>query len=675
VNWRATIQKSWRNALSGSLLVATLGAVLLLFIHEFAYLSYDLLFLPGVRRQIAPDELVVVYLDDSSFEDLGQTSVPTWNRHWHANIVDRLTADEARLVVFDIVFIEPGEPSANTNFARAIRENGRVVLAASLDQQARPQIQAKNPVLPLLELRVAAAGWGITETASKGSIARQYFLGNETQPSMPWIAARVAKADIATNPDARQPDTWLNYYGPALSLHHVSYSQVTNQTAGYFRGKCVFIGARPKTLKALEEADVFPTPHWRWGEELFPGVEVGATAFLNLLRRDGLRQWGLAKQLLVIVITGMLLGAVLGLLRPRIASAAAALGIVICLLVAIEAAQRGVWFSWTIMAFAQIPAALAFSIRGHFVRLSRDKEKLEWTLAEATKREEASKLLPQAAPRSAGPMIPDHTLVRRVGKGAYGEVWLAKNAIGAYHAVKIMQRRLFPANEPYEREFRGIQKFMPISRSHPGLVHVLHVGRNDPEGFFFYIMEVGDDVTSGQRINPETYSPKTLGTEMEMRGMLPPKECLQLGLALTLALDYLHQQQLIHRDIKPANIIYVNGAPKFADIGLVTDIRGDGRDVSYLGTEGYIAPEGPGTASADVYALGKVLYEACMGRDRSLFPEVPTAILEQASDTLVRRLNQVIFRACETAVNERYQTAAEMHADLVKLEPLAQPRR
>jgi CHASE2 domain-containing sensor protein len=150
-----------------------LGTVLLLFIHEFAYLSYDLLFLPGVRRHITPEELVVVYLDDNSFKDLRQTSVPTWNRNWHANIVDHLTADHARVVVFDIVFLEPGEHSANTNFARAIRANGKVVLAASLDQQARAQIQAKNPVLPLPEFREAAAGWGIAETASKGSIARQ----------------------------------------------------------------------------------------------------------------------------------------------------------------------------------------------------------------------------------------------------------------------------------------------------------------------------------------------------------------------------------------------------------------------------------------------------------------------------------------------------------------------
>jgi CHASE2 domain-containing sensor protein len=673
MKWRDKLSSAWRNALGGAALCALLGLLFFRWGNEIVLLSYDLLFLPGLHRSTPPDEVIIVYIDDRAFQQFGQTSVPTWDRNLHAQLVDRMTADRARVVVFDIVFQEPGIPSANANFARAIRQNGRVVLAASLEPPSRGQILAKIPKLPLPEfLEAPAAGWGITEASTEQGIARQYFLGNEMRPSMPWTAAKIAGAAITQTPEAREPDTWLNYYGPSRFLRWISYGEVGLQPAGFFRDKYVFVGAGPKTLKALEEADVFPTPHRRWGGELFPGVELGATAFLNLLHNRGLREWSPPGQVLLLIFTGLGIGTVLTLLRPGRASGAATLVLIACALTATEAARHHVWFSWTVIALVQIPCGLAWSIGGHYYRLKFQKDVLARTLEATTKLFEATKAT-AARPKPAQ-MIPDHTLVKRIGRGAYGEVWLARNAVGVYHAAKIVERRGFPADEPYEREFRGIQKFMPVSRSHPGFVHILHVGRNDEERYFFCIMEAGDDKTAGQRIDPETYSPKTLGTELEWRGKIAPEECLQLGLALTLALEHLHQSQLIHRDIKPSNIIYVNSAPKFADIGLVTDIRSAGRDVSFLGTEGYIAPEGPGAASADVYALGKVLYEAAMGKDRRLFPEVPTAVLEEPSEGLLRRLNEVIFKACEMAANERYQTAGQMHADLLALQSLVRRR-
>ena len=57
---------------------------------------------------------------------------------------------------------------------------------------------------------------------------------------------------------------------------------------------------------------------------------------------------------------------------------------------------------------------------------------------------------------------------------------------------------------------------------------------------------------------------------------------------------------LIHRDIKPSNIIFVNGIPKLADIGLVAE---QSEAKSFVGTEGFIPPEGPGTPRADIYSL------------------------------------------------------------------------
>jgi hypothetical protein len=73
------------------------------------------------------------------------------------------------------------------------------------------------------------------------------------------------------------------------------------------------------------------------------------------------------------------------------------------------------------------------------------------------------------------PHIPDHELLRRIGGGSYGEVWLARNALGAYRAVKIVRRESFDHDRPFEREFAGVQKFEPISRQHEGLVDLLQV--------------------------------------------------------------------------------------------------------------------------------------------------------------------------------------------------------
>ena len=88
---------------------------------------------------------------------------------------------------------------------------------------------------------------------------------------------------------------------------------------------------------------------------------------------------------------------------------------------------------------------------------------------------------------------------------------------------------------------------------------------------------------------------------------MPLAECLDLGLAMTSALAHLHKHGLVHRDVKPSNIIFVGAMPKLADIGLVAEMS---KARSFVGTDGFIPPEGPGSPSADLYSLGKVLYEA-----------------------------------------------------------------
>ncbi|MBI3191839.1 MAG: serine/threonine protein kinase, partial [Pedosphaera parvula] len=266
---------------------------------------------------------------------------------------------------------------------------------------------------------------------------------------------------------------------------------------------------------------------------------------------------------------------------------------------------------------------------------------------------------------TAIPAIPDHELLRRIGRGSYGEVWLARSVTGQFRAVKIVTRQGFEDDHPYEREFSGIEKAEPVSRTHAGLVDILHVGRNEEAGCFYYVMELADDQQTGQRLDPDCYQPKTLRSELRTRGRLAPGECVRIVLALLEGLDHLHQHGLVHRDIKPSNIIFVDGRPKLADIGLVT---GADETRSFVGTEGYVPPEGPGTPRADLFALGKVLYEMCTGRDRQDFPELPTNLRELPERKELLELNQVIGLACAGEARRRYGSAKAMHADLRLLE-------
>ena len=136
----------------------------------------------------------------------------------------------------------------------------------------------------------------------------------------------------------------------------------------------------------------------------------------------------------------------------------------------------------------------------------------------------ASDGCPTSPASAAAPQLPDHELLRPIAQGSYGEVWLARSALGTFRAVKIVYRKTFWHDHPFDREFKGIQKFEPISRSHEGLVDILQVGRGD--GYFYYVMELADDASrpdTGCRI-PDT------GCQMPDAG-LPKRKADDPGLS------------------------------------------------------------------------------------------------------------------------------------------------
>ena len=144
-------------------------------------------------------------------------------------------------------------------------------------------------------------------------------------------------------------------------------------------------------------------------------------------------------------------------------------------------------------------------------------------------------------------------------------------------------------------------------------------------------------------------------------------QCLDLSIEIAGALEFLHQRHLVHRDVKPANIIFVNGTPKLADIGLVAEAEVMSANDGRLGTPGYMPPEGPDTPAGDVYSLGKLIYEMAFGFDSTRFPELPRALLEQTDEEEIFDLNRILLKACENEPARRHRTAGELRDDLLQL--------
>lgn len=259
------------------------------------------------------------------------------------------------------------------------------------------------------------------------------------------------------------------------------------------------------------------------------------------------------------------------------------------------------------------------------------------------------------------PVIPDYELLKLVGRGSYGEVWLARSVTGVFRVIKVVRRSWFPNERPYQRELEGISRYQAAVSGRPRQLALLHVGRNDQAGYFYYVMEPADDAEAGSEIDPEHYVPLTLKELFSRRGRLPAAECVQIALELARGLAVLHGENLIHRDIKPSNVIFVQRVPKLADVGLVAASEST---MTCVGTPGYVPPEGPGSVAGDVYSFGKLLYELTMGLDRSRFPLIPKELVQSPDAPLIRELNAVILRACHPDPAARHPSAEALARDL-----------
>lgn len=279
--------------------------------------------------------------------------------------------------------------------------------------------------------------------------------------------------------------------------------------------------------------------------------------------------------------------------------------------------------------------------------------------------------------RSEPPLVPNHRLFRCIGRGSFGEVWLALDAMKKWTAVKVVYIGSGDRARAFDQEFAGLKHYDELANTDGSLMPIRNVGRDEERGIFYYSMELADDVRTRAPLKrvggadpsdaarlSAAYEPWTLSTELRLHHRLPPRECAQHAIILAEALERLHAGNVLHRDIKPSNIIFVHGRPKLADIGLVA--VADASCSSLAGTPGFVPFHEPGTISGDLFALGKVIYLMATGRQIQEFPKEAGDLDEcqGAERGEMGELQAVYDRACDPDPVRRYRAAGDLRRDL-----------
>jgi serine/threonine protein kinase len=251
-----------------------------------------------------------------------------------------------------------------------------------------------------------------------------------------------------------------------------------------------------------------------------------------------------------------------------------------------------------------------------------------------------------------GAAIGPYRLLERLGRGTFGEVWLAERDSALTKtrlAVKL------PLNASLNLAAVRQEADMWVrAANHPNVIPLFEANIYDGQIVIVSEYAPGGSLQKWLADRSETPSPADVVT--------------RLAAAILQGLSHLHRQGILHRDLKPANILMQAGVPRLTDFGLARLV--DGNIHGICGTPAYMAPEvldGHGAEPADLWAVGVIMYQLLAGslpfpeRD---YPTLRKAILTQDPPPLPGQvppaLQGVVARALEKTTDKRFASAQEM---------------